>query len=241
MSTGQEPETAARDGESSETQGTEIVNIAIVEDDPILMAMLRETVSNVPGFNVIGTAGTLAGARQLLESDPPNILLLDLGLPDGSGLELLAERRERPADATKVIVISVFGDVRNVVRAIEDGANGYLLKDATPTDLTNAIRIVLDGGAPLSPAIASHILQRLQSAPRRPATRPAAVLTPREVQVLELLAAGKPFKEVASAFQISLHTVADHVQAIYRKLSVNSRGEAVFKALQSGLIDLAPK
>ncbi len=141
---------------------------------------------------------------------------------------------------TKVIVISVFGDVRSVVRAIEEGADGYLLKDADAAHVAEAIETVLAGGAPLSPAVAGHILARMRRGPEAVPTAAAepgaAALTAKEMQVLELLAKGRSFKEVAIAHRISQHTVGDHVKSIYRKLSVNSRGEAVFKAVQSGLI-----
>jgi DNA-binding NarL/FixJ family response regulator len=131
----------------------------------------------------------------------------------------------------------VFADVRSVVRAIEEGADGYLLKEADTPQIAAAIRTVLDGGAPISPAVASHILARVRAEqPRRPDHTPT--LTARETEVLESLASGRSFKEVALQHAISLHTVGDHVKSIYRKLAVNSRGEAVYKAAQSGLIRL---
>jgi DNA-binding NarL/FixJ family response regulator len=218
-----------------------VVTVGIVEDDPILRDALRELIGAVEDFRVTDAVGTLADGVALL-AKAPDVLLLDLALPDGSGLDLIAQARST-GSRTKVIVITVFGDVRNVVQAIEEGADGYLLKESDQTHVADAIRTVLNGGAPISPAVASHILARVRddskskSREAQPSSRVA--LTAKETQVLESLAHGKSFKEVAAQQAISLHTVGDHVKAIYRKLSVNSRGEAVFKAMQTGLITLS--
>jgi DNA-binding NarL/FixJ family response regulator len=210
---------------------TPTVTIGIVEDDALLRQAFVHLLGAVDGFEVIDAVDTLAGGQALL----------DLALPDGNGLDVICRARET-ASATKVIVITVFGDVRSVVRAIEEGADGYLLKDSDAAQISSAIRTVLDGGAPISPAVASRILARLRTDTAKPATPPAATVTPpltltnKETLVLVALAKGRSFKEVAAQHGISLHTVGDHVKAIYRKLSVNSRGEAVFKAVQVGLI-----
>lgn len=139
--------------------------------------------------------------------------------------------------ATDGLLGSVFGDVRNVVQAIEAGADGYLLKGGDLHETERAIRDVVAGGAPISPAVASHILARVRVAPSATPTTSVA-LTDKETEVLTELARGYSYKEVAIRKGISHHTVADHVKAIYRKLSVNSRSEAVYEAMQSGLIDL---
>lgn len=210
------------------------VRIGIVEDDPVLRDCFGLMVAAVDGFELLGTAGTLAAGVALLVRRP-DILLVDLGLPDGSGLELVSMARQANV-GTRVLVITVFADVRSVVRAIEEGADGYLLKDADSNQIAAAIRTVMDGGSPISPAVASHILARVRAEAPRPSKASAVSLTSKETAVLEALAAGRSFKEVAAKQGISLHTVGDHVKAIYRKLAVNSRGEAVFKAVQSGLI-----
>jgi len=131
--------------------------------------------------------------------------------------------------------------VRSVVRAIEEGADGYLLKDAEIGQVEAAIHSVCRGGAPISPAVASHLLARVRE-DRPPPTAPPATgdvkLTARELAVLEALGAGWSFKETAQRHGVSVHTVGDHVKAIYRKLAVNSRSEAVYKAVQTGLIRL---
>ncbi len=214
------------------------VTIGLVEDDELLRESLTLMLENVGGFVVAGAVGTLAEGLSLLDRQL-DVMLVDLGLPDGSGLDLIAEVRSREL-ACKVVVLTVFADVRSVVAAIEEGADGYLLKQSDSDQVIGALRTVLSGGAPISPAVASHILARMRSGsvPKRPGS--TVSLTAKETAVLEALASGRSFKEVAAQQSISLHTVGDHVKAIYRKLSVNSRGEAVFKAVQSGLITIKP-
>lgn len=213
------------------------IRIAVVEDDPVLRGHLAETIERVPGFDLCGTASTLEmGLRLLNRCD---VLLLDLALPDGNGLDLIRRARSTGLQDLKIIVITIFGDVRNVVQVIEAGADGYLLKGGSMAECEKAIRDVMAGGAPISPAVAGHILARVRHhAPTLPANTPGTTLTDKETEVLTELARGHSYKEVAIRLDISHHTVADHVKAIYRKLSVNSRSEAVFEAMQSGLIQL---
>lgn len=210
-----------------------IVTVGIIEDDPVLRECLGVLVNDVDGFSLVGSAATLAEGLDLL-AEQPDVLLVDLQLPDGTGLDIISKARATDS-RTKLLVLTVFADVRSVVTAIEAGADGYILKESDVSQIAAAIRTVLDGGAPISPAVASHILAKVRQEVVRP-TVPLVNLTAKETQVLEALASGKSLKEVAAMHAISLHTVGDHVKAIYRKLSVNSRGEAVYKAVQTGLI-----
>jgi DNA-binding NarL/FixJ family response regulator len=213
--------------------------VGIVEDDVILRAWLQQTLEAVPGLMLIGVAGTLAEGRALA-ANGLDLLLVDLDLPDGNGVELI--RLVRATDRhCRMLVVSVFGDVRNVVQAIQAGADGYLLKGAETAEVASAVRIVLAGGAPISPSVAGHILGRLRAQNDsdvylEPCSKLS--LTSKEVEILQALAKGLSFKEAASAHGISPHTVADHVKSIYRKLEVNSRGEAVFEGLHAGIITL---
>ncbi len=214
------------------------MRVAIVEDDPLLRDALGRMVELVDGFDLDGSGGSLAEGLELLRRSP-DVLLLDLGLPDGTGLDLIAEA-SRTASECRVLVLTVFADVRTVVRAIEAGADGYLLKESDVDQVADAIRTVIDGGAPISPAVASHILARVRR-PTGPARKTATTqlgLTARETEILQELASGYSVKEVAHRHGISRHTVGDHVKAIYRKLSVNSRGQAVHKAVSAGIIRL---
>ena len=219
-------------------ESTPIVTIGLVEDDELLRESLILMLENIGGFEIAGAVGTLADGLRLLDRQV-DVFLVDLGLPDGSGLDLIAEVRSREL-ACKVLVLTVFADVRSVVAAIEEGADGYLLKQSDSEQVIGALRTVLAGGAPISPAVASHILAKLRGSGLPKPKSSAVSLTTKETAVLEALASGRSFKEVAAQQSISLHTVGDHVKAIYRKLSVNSRGEAVFKAVQSGLIRIRP-
>jgi DNA-binding NarL/FixJ family response regulator len=214
------------------------VRIAIVEDDPIYRNSLIEIVRRTFGFELAGVAGNFSDGCELIKSDC-DVLLVDLVLPDGSGLDLIRIARANAPDDLKIVVITVFGDVRNVVQAIEAGADGYLLKGGDDQQTERAIHDVVAGGAPISPAVAGHILARVRGdAVLTSIVAPASALTDRETAVLGDLARGFTYKEVAQRQNISHHTVADHVKAIYRKLSVNSRSQAVFEATRSGLIDM---
>ncbi|MBK6702598.1 MAG: response regulator transcription factor [Caulobacteraceae bacterium] len=210
--------------------------VAIVEDDAILREDLAQVVTRADGLEIAGVADTLASGRALI-GPGVDVLLIDLALPDGNGVELIRETRERVPNI-KIIVVSIFGDARSVVRAIEAGADGYLLKGAGEQQAEEAIRSVLGGGAPISPAVASHILTRMRERMSPNGPSPDVPLTEKETAVLIDLAKGFRYKEVARLHGISPHTVADHVKSIYRKLAVNSRSEAVFEAVQAGLIKL---
>jgi DNA-binding NarL/FixJ family response regulator len=213
-----------------------LTSVGIVEDDPILRECLGQMISEVPNFRLVGLAASVAEGQILLDS-APDVLLVDLALPDGTGLDLIARARSSNS-STRMLVLTVFADVRSVVTAIEEGADGYLLKEANVDQIAASINVVLAGGAPISPAVAGHILARIR---KRTEEKPAplvSALTNKEMVILEDLASGKALKEVAAKQGISVHTVGDHVKAIYRKLSANSRGEAIYKAVQAGIIRL---
>ncbi len=143
------------------TQEKTSVRVAIVEDDPILRGHLVDIVAHAEGLELHGAVPTLAEGRRLVD-EGCGLLLVDLALPDGSGLSLIRHARARSAGDPKIMVISVFGDVRNVVQAIEAGADGYLLKGGGLQETERAIHDVLAGGAPISPAVAGHILARVR-------------------------------------------------------------------------------
>ncbi len=222
--------------ERSDSESPVGVRVVVVEDDGVLREELSRLVGQVPGFELCGAGSTLDEGLELLAL-APDVVLLDLGLPDGSGLDLIGRVREAGLDC-RILVLTVFADVRSVVTAIEAGADGYLLKESTVEQVAAAIEVVMTGGAPISPAVASHILARVRGDGGRaaPAPRHDVGLTPREVEILQELAGGRSLKEVAVLHGISHHTVGDHVKAIYRKLAVNSRSQAVNKAVRFGII-----
>ncbi len=213
-------------------------SVLLVEDEPVTRTRIGRVIEGHPGLRLIGAVGTVAAARALLEGETPDVLLTDIDLPDGTGIQLIAWLRARRA-ATAAMVVSVFGDEQHVVEAIEAGALGYLLKDGDADYIATSILEMLDGGSPISPPIARYLLRRLQGgAP--PAGAAAASdaprLSPRELEVLNLIAKGFSYAEIAGLLGLTAPTVATHTRGIYRKLDVHSRGEAVYEALQLGLV-----
>lgn len=214
------------------------VRIAVVEDEPHTRQALVERLYQVPGYRVVAEAATLAEGRALLEGCEVDVLIVDLGLPDGSGLALIDEQRRRDS-RTAILVLTVFGDEQKLVRAIECGARGYLLKDESSIGLVDAIAELLAGGAPLSPAIARHLIGRMQPLVDAPtsAAEDGSELTARELEVLRLAAKGYNHAEVAKLLGLSRNTVASYTRHIYEKLEVHSRAEALYEAGRLGLID----
>lgn len=210
------------------------ITIAIVEDEPATRAALEQRVLGVGRFRLAWTAGTLADARAKLQAPPPDVMVVDIGLPDGSGLDLIAESRRR-FHSLSILVLTVFGDERKLIAAIECGARGYLLKDEPVIGLVEAIDQVHAGGAPISPAIARHLVTRLVGG--RGAFPPAdSSLTAREIEVLQLAAKGYNHGEIASLLGIRANTVGSYTRRIYEKLEVHSRSEAIYEASRLGLL-----
>ncbi len=211
-------------------------SVLLVEDDPPTRALLERAISALEELDLVAAVGTCAEARAAIQAQVPTILLTDLGLPDGGGEELIRELAVSNPE-TLSLVVTVFADERTVVRALEAGARGYLLKDATMGSIGAGLRDIIRGGAPISPSIARYLLKRFRPQVSVP-PKPNVTLTGRETEVLSLVAKGFSCKESAELLGISAHTITTHVQKIYRKLSVGSRGEAVYEAVQMGLIDL---
>jgi DNA-binding NarL/FixJ family response regulator len=212
------------------------IGVLIVEDDPLTRQALADKVGDVPGLHVSAVCGSMAEARALIATCDAAVALTDLGLPDGDGTDLirLAVARNPPME---VMVITVFGDERHVLRAIEAGATGYLLKDADADSVGESIRALLAGGSPISTSIARHLLRRFRRETPAP-LEGAAHLTPREIEVLEVISRGYSNAEIGGLLSMSHHTVNTHIKSIYRKLTVRSRSEAVFEAVQQGLIHI---
>lgn len=227
--------------------------VLIVEDDPRMRDFFAASVSRSGELALAGSLGTLAEARAWLD-DPAHVvdvLLVDLGLPDGSGLDVI-RHAVRLHPACEPLVISMFGDEDNVLASIEAGALGYIHKDSTPDDIASAILEMKSGASPISPMIARRVLSKYMSlrdgrgaaaAPPEPAPvaavavpAPRPVLSTREHEVLELIARGFSYADIARLQSVSVHTVQTHIKNLYRKLAVRSRGEAVFEATQLGLL-----
>ncbi|MGE0332387.1 MAG: response regulator [Ramlibacter sp.] len=219
------------------------LSIAVVEDDAPLRETLCAAINAQPGMRVTAAWGTLADALAWLARHPVDVLLTDLGLPDGSGIDLI-----KACVATHprcdIMVITMFGDEKHVLASIEAGAVGYILKDADQLDVARFIADLRQGGSPMSPLVARKLLLRAQSAPppvqasaaQVCATNGAIRLTPREHEALDLIARGYTYGEIASLLAVSVNTVQTHIKNTYAKLSVHSRSEAVFEAQKMGLL-----
>lgn len=206
----------------------------VVEDLDDARSWLREALKQAfPGIRVT-EAGSLAEARAASRDALPDIALIDLGLPDGSGAELIAEIHQRDPGVL-TIVTTIFDDDEHLFGALRAGAAGYLLKDQSRTDLVAMLAGIHAGYPPLSPSIARKLLQVFQAPPEAPAPADHA-LTPREQEVLTLIAKGYSVARVAELLGITRNTAAGHVKLIYRKLDISSRAEAALEATRHGLI-----
>jgi DNA-binding NarL/FixJ family response regulator len=216
-----------------------IISVVLVEDNPLHTQRFRENLALDPGLRVVGEFSRASDAIAGIEPLAPDVVLVDLGLPDASGILVLRHLRER-LPQTALMVVSIFGDERNLVDAIEAGATGYLLKDSKATDFNQSIHALRAGESPISPSLATYLLRRIQptEAAPRPAP-PAAVASPlsrRETTILDAIAQGRSIAEIGAELHISPLTVKTHVQNIYRKLEARSRQHAVYIAQQRGLL-----
>ncbi|MCE4059321.1 response regulator transcription factor [Pandoraea sputorum] len=227
--------------------------LLLVEDDPGMQIRMRAILHSL-GYtdDAVRVAGSLAQARAVLVDEPFALILIDVGLPDGSGIDLIGELHARDP-ALPILVISAWSTEQIIVGALQRGATGYLLKEREDTEIALSIRSALRGGAPIDPFVARHILGLVARAPggsgtpvppsgtggglaaARMSDVPSA-LSPREVEILGLVAKGMTNREIAALLSISSLTVACHIKNIYKKLAVNSRTQAVFEARVSGLL-----
>lgn len=217
-------------------------DLLIIEDDPDASAYIKSACCEAFDFKEIHQALSFKTGQQAIDTLPDlGLVLCDIGLPDGDGLNLVAQS---VGLGIPTVVVSVLGNETTVLSAIEYGAIGYLHKELDADQIVTAIQQVLGGASPLSPSIASHVLRRLRQAnndkPQQKAASTAhyssGTLTNREVQVLQLIAHGYQYNEVADQLNISIHTVGNHNRNIYRKLGVRSRTEAVYSAHKSGIL-----
>lgn len=219
------------------------IGVLIVEDDALTRKTLCLAVESEPSLRLMGALDSAAAALAWLEGDEPDVLLTDLGLPDGHGLDIIracASRHPR----CDIIVVTMSSDEESVLACIEAGASGYVLKGAGKTDIARALLDLRAGGAPMSPGIARMVLARVRGGRKKSGpglrTDAAVGLTKKEAAILDLIAQGDSYGEVAKMLSVSVGTVQTHIKNIYGKLSVHSRGEAVFEAHRRGWLKLGP-
>jgi DNA-binding NarL/FixJ family response regulator len=200
------------------------ISVSIVEDDSGVRASLVKLIDGSPGFRCLSQHPSAESALQDLPKTGPDVVLMDINLPGLSGVECV--RRLKPIlRATQIIMLTVYQNTEHVFNALTAGATGYLLKQTPPADLLAAIKDVHGGGSPMSSHIARKIVQSFQKP--APAAKEAENLSPREAQVLDLLARGYLYKEIADQLHLTYATVHTHIRHIYEKLHVRSRTEAV--------------
>lgn len=212
------------------------ISVALVEDDPGTRDRLVRALACAAQLRLAYVGGTVRDTVGWLRSNSVDVMLVDLGLPDGSGLEVIRQCRCL-SPGTEVMVITMFGDEANMMSAFEAGARGYLLKDGTEDDLAQHVLSLSCGGSPMTPIIARQLLARLSrgSSPGGPALADNT-LTARERDILARLARGYTYSEAAELLGIAPSTVQSHVKNIYSKLAVHSKTEAIFEARQLGLL-----
>jgi DNA-binding NarL/FixJ family response regulator len=214
---------------------SDTIRILVADDHPIVRDGLVAILSTQPDFAVVGEAANGVQAVERVKSLAPDVMLLDLGMPEMDGVEVLKRLRAEGA-ATRVIVFTAFDTDERILDAVQAGAQGYLLKGAPRDELFNAVRVVQAGGSLLQPIVASRLMRRVSEG--RAAQDAAELLTGRELEVLRLLAQGQQNKEIAAQLVISERTVKFHVSSILGKLGAGNRTEAVRVAAQQGLVDL---
>lgn len=227
--------------------------VLIVEDDSQMRDFFAASVQRSPSLALVRSVATVAEAIALLSdaTQVVDVLLTDLGLPDGSGLEVIRYARRSHPDC-EALVISMFGDEDNVLASIEAGALGYIHKDAAPDDIAKTILEMKAGASPISPMIARRVLFKYRAMQTDAVVAPVyavhgaikveandnakSLLSKREQEVLELVSRGFSYAEIAELKNLSVHTIQTHIKSLYGKLEVHSKMEAVLEATRMGLL-----
>lgn len=208
-----------------------MISVAIVEDDADIRERLARAVEKASGLRFVGSFADGETALARLPELAPNVVIMDLQLPGMSGIDCI-RRVKRTLTTTQVLVFTAFGDSDRVFKALEAGASGYLLKRNSRREIIEAIEQVWEGGAPMTGEIALKVVESFRKPPVQEEPSTEGQLSPREEEVLNLLAKGYQTKEIADALAISYFTVRFHLKRIYAKLHVRSKTEALLKYLQ---------
>ena len=206
-----------------------MIKLAIIEDNTALRQSLEQLFTRTADMSCVASLPNLMNVVSELGKSQPDIVLMDIGLPNISGIEGVRTVKQN-FETMHVLMFTVFEDDEKIFDAIRSGASGYLLKKTPPEEILEAVRQLYNGGAPMSPSIARKVIQAFQS----PAATPLAdyQLTTREKEILYSLVDGLSYKKIAEKYYVSIHTVRSHICNIYEKLHVNSKSQAVAKVLQ---------
>lgn len=215
----------------------------VVEDDPVTRRLLCRSIEREPSLILCSAVGTVREARDYLAQSPIDLLLTDLGLPDGSGVSVIRDCRHlRPR--ADILVISMSSEEEQILACIKAGAAGYVLKESVQLNILDAIVDLRAGGSPISPMIARKVLTRMRGdVGHQAGTNEAesALLTRRESSILHSISRGGSYAKIAEALGLSTGTVQTHIKNIYAKLGVHSRTEAIIEAQRLGLIPFHPQ
>ena len=211
-------------------------SIVLVDDHKIMRDGIRAILQHGGEFTVVGEAESGADAVQLCKELRPEVVLMDISLPGLNGIEATTELL-RHCPATKVVILSMYDDEHSVVSAIRSGARAFVLKKASDNDLLDALRTVAKGGSYLSPQVSDQLLKRIQRGDLESKSVPSALetLSPRELQVMRLVAEGRTSKEIAGLLDLGLQTVRSYRKTLMRKLGVNNVAGLTQVALAAGL------
>jgi DNA-binding NarL/FixJ family response regulator len=208
------------------------IRVLIVDDDTEIRNGLRWVIDHAPGFVCVGAHGRFVDALATIEDDAPDVVLMDIGMPDKNGIECVEILTEKYPDI-QCLMLTVHSDDEKIFQSLRVGAVGYLLKKTPSETLLEAIRDAYAGGAPMSTEVARKVLGYFQ---QQKNDRLSASLSKRELDVLQALIDGYTYKAIADKLFVSTNTVSFHLRNIYAKLHVRSRAEAVAKAMKSGII-----
>ncbi len=203
--------------------------VAIVEDNAGICEELAQVLSEDPAFMCVCTCRNTFTALTKIPALAPDVVIMDVHLPDGSGIECTAKIKQM-LPQTQILMFTIYEEAEQIYRALEAGASGYLLKRTPPDQLLRGLHEIVQGGVPMTGEVARKVIHSFRRAPV--VAEPKVKLTPREEEILDLLAKGHLSKEIAHLLSISLETVNSHLKHIYEKLHVRSRTEAVIKYLQ---------
>jgi DNA-binding NarL/FixJ family response regulator len=219
---------------------SEAITVVLADDHGVFRLGLREFLEELPDMQVVGEVGDGDAAVRKAVECKPNVVVMDVRMPEKDGIQATREIRAQLPD-TEVVVLSAVDTEDQVVQALEAGARGYLLKDDDPDAMVKAIRFASTGRLYLGPTLAKRVLQRLAQEPARAPSAPPArrsELTQQEVEVLRNLTEGKRVREIADRFSVSERTMRNHLRVIFVKIGVRDRTQAVLHAIRSGLVQL---
>ena len=206
-----------------------MITISIVDDEKDLRQSITTFVNGSPGFKCISAHSSAKDALQHLPADRPDVVLMDIHMKGMDGIECV-ERLKLLVPEIQIVMLTVYEDTDQIFKALSVGASGYLLKRLSPTKLLQAIREVHAGGSPMSSSIARKVVASFQKAGKE--AEKQSLLSPRETMVLDCLAKGLTYKQIADQLEISIDTIRTYLRRVYEKLHVQSRTEAVAKYLR---------